>query len=104
MRRYLLAIFLIPILGAGQVNTTDSVAIDTSFLTLETVLKMSLSYHPIVKQADLLNENARATLREARGQLDPKVELDYDLKDFKETEYYNLLKTKNRWQTCLMSS
>ncbi|WP_462252190.1 TolC family protein [Ekhidna sp.] len=93
MRRYLLAIFLIPILGAGQVNTTDSIAIDTSFLTLETVLKMSLSYHPIVKQADLLNENARATLREARGQLDPKVELDYDLKDFKETEYYNLLKT-----------
>lgn len=93
MRRYVFVISLIPILLFGQGTSTDSVATDTTFLSLETVLKMALSYHPIVKQANLLNDQAEATLREARGQLDPKVELNYDLKDFKEIEYYNLLNT-----------
>ncbi len=93
MKRFLTIIFILPVLTFGQEQTADSVASDTSYLSLETVLKMALSYHPIVKQADLLTDNAIATLREARGQLDPKVELDYDLKDFKEIEYYNLLNT-----------
>lgn len=66
---------------------------DTSYLSLESVLKMAIAYHPIVKQADLVLTDADAKLLEARGQLDPKLALDYDLKDFKETEYYNLLST-----------
>lgn len=93
MRRLLFIILITPNLLFGQQIPADSAVADTSFLSLETVLKMALSYHPIIKQANLLNENAIATLREARGQLDPKVELNYDLKDFKETEYYNLLST-----------
>lgn len=93
MRRYLSILLIIPGILFGQGIPSDSTAADTSFLSLENVLKMALSYHPIVKQADLLDENAAATLREARGQLDPKVELNYDLKDFKEIEYYNLLST-----------
>ena len=93
MRRFLFVILIAPSLLFGQQTPVGSVAADTSFLTLETVLKMALSYHPVIKQANLLNENAIATLREARGQLDPKLELNYDLKDFKEIEYYNLLST-----------
>ena len=93
MKRLLLILLLTPCLIWGQDIAGDTTKADTSFLSLEAVLKMSLSYHPIVKQANLLNENAVATLRTARGQLDPKVELDYSLKDFKETEYYNLLNT-----------
>lgn len=77
----------------GQANSLDSTKVDSSFLSLENVLMMALSYHPIVKQAELQSENAVATLREARGQLDPKLELNYDIKDFKEIEYYNLLNT-----------
>lgn len=66
---------------------------DTTFLSLEGVLKMTLAYHPVVQQASILDDDAKAVLRQARGQLDPKLALDYQLKDFKETEYYNLLST-----------
>ncbi len=93
MRVFLSILLILPGLLFSQGTSADTIAADTSFLSLETVLKMALSYHPIVKQANLLNENAEATIREARGQLDPKIELNYDLKDFKETEYYNLLNT-----------
>lgn len=92
MRRSVFIILLIPMLASGQ-DMTKSIAKDSTFLSLSTILKMSLAYHPIVKQANLLNENADAVIREARGQLDPKMELSYSLKDFKDIEYYNLLNT-----------
>lgn len=66
---------------------------DTTRLSLESVLKITLSYHPVVKQASLLSEDAEAKIRQAKGQFDPKLQLDYSLKDFKEKEYYNLLST-----------
>ncbi|MEQ9467730.1 MAG: TolC family protein [Ekhidna sp.] len=90
MRR-LLGIILI--LAFSKLSAQDSLATDTSYLSLEQMLKMTLSYHPVVKQADLINQDAEARLKQARGGLDPKLELDYSLKDFKEKEYYNLLNT-----------
>ena len=90
MRRYLSLVFLITVFfGAAQ----DSTRVDTTYLSVESIIKMTLAYHPIVKQASLFNLEAEAILREARGQLDPKLALDYQLKDFKDTEYYNLLNT-----------
>lgn len=71
----------------------DSISADTTYLSLQDVIKMTLSYHPVVKQANLLDQTAEAVIREARGNLDPKIQADYSLKDFKETEYYNLLST-----------
>ncbi len=72
----------------------DSLVIsDTTVLTLEQVLKMTMSFHPTVSQADLLTLDAEARMRMARGGLDPKIEVDYDLKNFKQTEYYDLLTT-----------
>ncbi|MEP0986736.1 TolC family protein [Ekhidna sp.] len=97
MRRFLVIFLIIPSVLLGQ----DSLRSDTTCLTLGEVIKMTLSYHPIVKQADLLTLSAEAVLRESRGQLDPKVEFDYDLKDFKETEYYNLLNTTFKIPTWL---
>ncbi len=82
------------LIGMGSLYAQDSTQIaDTTYLSLEDVLKMTLSYHPVVKEAELFNQNAEAVTREARGGLDPKIELDYSLKDFKEIEYYNLLNT-----------
>ena len=49
------------------------------------------SFHPIVKQADLLIGQSEAGLMRARGAFDPKLELDYDRKEFKNTEYYDKL-------------
>ena len=90
MRKLFFTIFI----GIRILYAQDSTQVaDTTYLSLEDVLKMTLSYHPVVKQAKLFNQNADAVMREARGSLDPKLELDYSLKDFKETEYYNLLNT-----------
>ncbi|MNQ05068.1 Outer membrane efflux protein [compost metagenome] len=47
--------------------------------------------HPLVKQANLEVTNAQAKLMLARGGFDPKIEVDYNKKEFKGTEYYSLL-------------
>ncbi|MEG9328162.1 TolC family protein [Salinimicrobium catena] len=48
-------------------------------------------YHPMVRQADLQLEMGEAELLRARGAFDPKLEVDYSRKEFKGTEYYDLL-------------
>ena len=48
-------------------------------------------YHPVVRQANLEISSAQAALMAARGAFDPKIEVDYDKKEFKGTEYYSLL-------------
>ena len=48
-------------------------------------------YHPIVKQANLIINESEAQLMSARGGFDPKIEVDYDRKTFKNTEYYDKL-------------
>jgi outer membrane protein TolC len=48
-------------------------------------------YHPLVKSANLNISAAQANLMMARGGFDPKIEIDYDKKQFKEKEYYSLL-------------
>lgn len=48
-------------------------------------------YHPVVRQANLQVSSAQAGLMAARGAFDPKIEVDYDKKEFKGTEYYSLL-------------
>lgn len=48
-------------------------------------------YHPVVRQANLQISGAQAGLMAARGAFDPKIEVDYDKKEFKGTEYYSLL-------------
>ncbi len=48
-------------------------------------------HHPLVKQANLTLNIGEANLLKARGSFDPKVEVDYNRKEFKNTEYYNEL-------------
>jgi len=48
-------------------------------------------HHPIAKQAALVISKGQANLMKARGGFDPKIEIDYDQKKFKDLEYYNLL-------------
>lgn len=50
-------------------------------------------YHPIVKQANLIISESEAKLLKARGSFDPKLEVDYDRKKFKNTEYFDKLNT-----------
>ncbi len=48
-------------------------------------------YHPVAKQAELNIAMGQANLMRSRGGFDPKIEVDYDRKEFKEKEYYDRL-------------
>jgi len=48
-------------------------------------------YHPLVKNANLEINKAQANLMMARGGFDPKIEVDYQEKQFKDKEYYSIL-------------
>lgn len=49
------------------------------------------AYHPLVKQANLQLSEGQAKLMKARGAFDPKLEVDYARKKFKDTEYFDKL-------------
>jgi outer membrane protein TolC len=48
-------------------------------------------YHPMVKSANLEVNSAQANLMMARGGFDPKIEVDFDKKQFKNNEYFSVL-------------
>jgi outer membrane protein TolC len=48
-------------------------------------------YHPLVKNANLEINKAQANLLMARGGFDPKIEVDFREKQFKNKEYYSIL-------------
>jgi outer membrane protein TolC len=52
------------------------------------------SEHPIAKQANLKIDEGNATLTKARGGFDPKLEGDFNTKEFKDKEYYDQLNAK----------
>jgi outer membrane protein TolC len=80
-------LFYIIVLCSGLVSAQDS----TSVITLSEYLGYVKSFHPIVKQANLIINESEAKLMKARGAFDPKLEVDYDRKKFKNTEYFDRL-------------
>lgn len=48
-------------------------------------------YHPNVRQANLQITKAEAQLMEARGAFDPKIEVDFDQKDYADKKYYSIM-------------
>ncbi|WP_125720009.1 TolC family protein [Flavobacterium ustbae] len=72
-------------------STLQSQNFNQEELTYIEFLGYVKKYHPLVKQANLEVSNAQAKLMTARGGFDPKLEVDYNKKEFKGTEYYSLL-------------
>lgn len=60
-------------------------------LGFEEYLAYVKKYHPVARQAQLRISQGEAQLLKARGGFDPKLEVDYARKQFKDTEYYGLL-------------
>lgn len=60
-------------------------------LSFQEYLAYVKKFHPVTRQANLLLDVGEAELLQARGGFDPKIEVDYDRKEFKGTEYYDLL-------------
>lgn len=60
-------------------------------LTYNEYLGYVKKYHPLVKNANLEINKAQANLMMARGGFDPKIEVDFNKKQFKDKEYYSIL-------------
>jgi outer membrane protein TolC len=60
-------------------------------LTFEEYMAFVKRYHPVARQAELQISEGEANLLKARGGFDPKIEVDYSRKEFKGTEYYDIL-------------
>lgn len=86
MRIYLTCfLFFIGQLLQGQVQE------DSVVLRFKEYLGYVKKYHPIAKQAALTLGIGQANLMKARGGFDPKIEVDYDRKEFKGSDYYDRL-------------
>ncbi len=70
-------------------------------LPIENFYFLIVEYHPVAKQAGLLSEFARQEIRLARGSFDPKLEVEWMAKEFKGTEYYNILNGSLKFPTTL---
>ena len=82
-KTFLIALLFLPMLQYGQ--TQDSIV-----LNFEEYMQMVKTFHPVVRQARLKADLGDAELLKARGGFDPKIEANYDRKDFKDTRYFDL--------------
>jgi outer membrane protein TolC len=85
MKKNILVLFLLLFAKLSSQEKIESV------MTLSEYLGYVKTYHPIVKQANLVIDNSEAKLLKARGAFDPKIEIDFDKKQFKDKEYFNKL-------------
>jgi outer membrane protein TolC len=65
--------------------------ISSNEFTYDEFLGYVKKYHPLVKTANLEISRAQANLMMARGGFDPKIEVDFNKKQFKNQEYYSIL-------------
>lgn len=84
MKQLLFVFFLFGFAAFGQGFTSKE-------LTYNEFLGYVKKYHPLVKNANLEINKAQANLMMARGGFDPKVEVDFNKKQFKDKEYYSIL-------------
>lgn len=84
MQKHLLIYFLL-------LSTFISAQQENVVLNFKEYLGYVKKYHPIAKQAELLVSNGEANLMKSRGGFDPNIQVDYDRKEFKGIEYYDLL-------------
>jgi outer membrane protein TolC len=88
MKQFLIVFLLYGTFLQAQNTTTISPSSEFSFNEFLGYVK---KYHPLVKNADLEISRAQANLMMARGGFDPKIEVDFDKKQFKDKEYYSIL-------------
>ncbi len=81
--RYILGIVfsIYSLIAIGQDNTV---------LTFSEYMELVKENHPVMYQANLLDEMAVSTKRMARGGFDPKLEADWNHKSFDDKNYYSV--------------
>ena len=87
-------IALLLALFSWNISAQDTPAeMSPNALSYEEFIGYVKAYHPLMKQANLRLTEGEASLIRARGGFDPKIEVDYDRKEFKGTEYWDVLNT-----------
>lgn len=66
---------------------------DTIHFSIDVFYRQVAEYHPMVRQARLLSEQARQEIRFARGSFDPKLEASFGTKEFQDKRYFSTLET-----------
>ncbi|WP_339918838.1 TolC family protein [uncultured Flavobacterium sp.] len=90
--RYSILFLLLFSLSLQAQNTVSETTLPQKMeFTFNEYLGYVKKFHPLVKTANLEINKAQATLMAARGAFDPKIEVDFDKKKFKDTEYYSIL-------------
>ncbi|MEH6307654.1 TolC family protein [Olivibacter sp. CPCC 100613] len=82
----LLAIFVGLSISQAQENIRGS---ELREFTLDDLEDLLMANHPVVKQAKLLSETAKAQVAQARGKFDPALKAAFNNKHFGNTHYYN---------------
>ena len=95
--KYVLTLLLVgyTCFGFSQSNEVSKV------LRFDEYLGFVKKFHPIVKQAELVIDESQAKLMKSRGAFDPKIEVDYSQKKFKNTDYYDKLNGTFKIPTCI---
>lgn len=75
----------------SQTNAESSLPSNLKEMSYNEYLGFVKKYHPLVKNSNLEISKAQANLMMARGGFDPKLELDYNKKQFQGTEYYSIM-------------
>jgi outer membrane protein TolC len=81
----LLCSLLLFITAASAQNRQDT----SKVFTLEDLQLMVFKYHPIIKQAALFTDAARANVLQSLGYFDPNLKANFGRKLFGGTDYYN---------------
>jgi outer membrane protein TolC len=87
MKQILILFLFFGYIAFGQVPLPNA----SKEFTYNEFLGYVKKYHPLVKTANLEINKAQANLMMARGGFDPKIEVDFKEKQFKDKEYYSIL-------------
>jgi outer membrane protein TolC len=85
MKSIIIAFFIFTSVSGFTQNT------QSKELTYNEFLGYVKKFHPLVKSAGLEIGQAQANLMMSRGGFDPKIEVDFEQKQFKDSEYYSIL-------------
>ncbi|GGI58305.1 TolC family protein [Winogradskyella haliclonae] len=80
--------FILLVFTLSGFSQSDSLV---NVLRFDEYLGYVKKFHPIVKQANLVIDESQAKLLKSRGAFDPKIDVDYDNKRLKGTEYWEQL-------------
>lgn len=81
---------LFPLFATAQIDSLFILPDSSRAYTIENFYYVVTTQHPVARQAQLLRDVAQQEIRLARGNFDPKIEIQYLTKNFNDTEYYRL--------------